>query len=232
MLYFKNLLLFLLLVSFADAQTIEEQWESTPQHKEYLKALEAGDVQTAMKIKRTAVNAITEVVLEEYLADFKAKYRAKYLAIFQAYPLGLRDLTAQIHKKLRPHLIETSIKGKNAFAKAIYSFIEHYNREDGKATKYAKKLFLKVKESSGTPLEKLVLGMAKKSDSEAAKSPEQKQGEYEEFMAKENKKQAKLQKEIDANKKEIDANKKEIDANKKEIKKWNELIKRLQGLGI
>ncbi len=142
MLYFKNyLLILLLLTSFANADTIAQQWENSPQYKEYLKAFETGDVQKAMKIKRASVDAITEVVLEEYLADFKAKYRAKYLAIFQAYPLGLRDLTAQIHKKLRPNLKDTSIKGRNAFAKAIYTFIEHYNREDGKATKYAKKLF-------------------------------------------------------------------------------------------
>jgi len=69
MLYFKNLLLFLLLVSFADAQTIEKQWENSPEYKEYLKAFEDGDVQRAMKIKRASVDAITEVVLEEYLAN-------------------------------------------------------------------------------------------------------------------------------------------------------------------
>ena len=213
---YKYLLLLLLFTSIVDADSIAQQWESTPQHKEYLKAMESGDLQTAMKIKRTAVNAITEVVLEEYLADFKAKYRAKYLAIFQAYPLGLRDLTAQIHKKLRPHLIDTSIKGKNAFAQAIYSFIEHYKREDGKATKYAKKLFLKVKGFRRTPLEKLVLGMAKKSDIEAAKTPEQKQREHEEYMAK-------TQQKIDTTQQKIDTTQQKIDT-------WNEINRMMNSI--
>lgn len=217
---YKYLLLFILLTSFADADTIAEQWESIPQHKEYLQAMEAGDLQTAMKIKRASVDAITEVVLQEYLADFKAKYRAKYLAIFQAYPLSLRDLTAQIRKKLRPHLKDTSIKGRNAFAKAIYDFIKHYNREDGKATKYAKKLFLKVGGSSGTPLEKLLLDMAKQSDIEAAKSPEQKQREYEEYIRKSKERQ-------DASQRSIDALKRRIDISQRNIDNWNEIINKL-----
>ncbi len=221
---YKYLLLLLLFTSVVDAATIAQQWENSPKYKEYMQAIKAGDVEKAMKIKKTAINALTEVILQEYLADFKAKYRAKYLAIFQAYPLELKDITVQIHKKLRPHLIDTSIKGRNAFAKAIYNFIEHYNREDGKATKYAKKLFLKLQGSRGTPLEKLVLDMAKQSDIEAAKSPEQKQREYEEYIRKSKERQAELQR-------NIDANRKEIDANRKEIKKWNEIIKRLKSLG-
>jgi len=235
---YRYLLLLLLLTSYINADTIAQQWERSPQHKEYLQAMEAGDLQRAMKIQRASVNAITEVLLQEYLADFKAKYRAKYLAIFQAYPLALRDITAQTHKQLRPHLIDSSIKGRNAFAKAIYTFIEHYNREDGKATKYAKKLFVKVKGSQGTPLEKLLLDMAKESDSEAAKTPEQKKREYEEFIRRENEKQAREnEKQARENekqaeiKKEIDASQRNIDANKREIAKWDELIERLKGLG-
>ncbi len=138
---YKYLLFILLFTSIVDAATIAQQWESSPKYKEYMKAIKAGDVEKAIKIKKTTINALTEVALQEYLADFKAKYRAKYLARFQEYPLGLKDITVQIHKKLRPHLIDTSVKGRNAFAKAIYDFMRHYKREDGKATKYAKKLF-------------------------------------------------------------------------------------------
>jgi hypothetical protein len=85
---------------------------------------------------------------------------------------------------------DKTIKWRNDFATSIYDFISHYNKEDGKAEKYAIKLLEKTEWVNWTPLAKLILDMWKQSDIEVAKSPEQKKKEYDEFIANENQKQA------------------------------------------
>lgn len=169
-----------------------------------------------MEIKKATVNEITKVVLKDYIADFKDKYEAKYLAKFQNFPLGLRDLTSQIHEKLSVSVKDKSDKWKNAFVKSIYDFINQYNKEDWKAEKYAKRLLAKTEWLDGSPLANLILDMWKQSDIEAAKSPEQKQREHEEYIANEKEKQA--------NEKEKQA------VSQRTIDKWTELNKALKSM--
>ena len=188
---------------------IADTWEKSPKYPEYLKAMEAWDITAAMKIKKEAINQITKMVLKDYIADFKDKYEARYLSKFQAFPLWLRDLTATIHEKLSPMVKDKTVKWRNAFAQSIYNFINHYNKEDWKAEKYARKLLDKVEWGQSSPIADLIINMWKQSDIEATKSPEQKQREYDEYM------------------KQLRRN---IDASQRNIDKWNEIIDRMKSL--
>ncbi len=213
------------------AVKIADQWESSPQYPEYIKAMESWNLKTAIKIKKAAVNEITKMVLKDYIADFKDKYEAKYLSRFQEFPLWLRDLTSTIHEKLSPMVKEKTVKWRNAFAKWIYDFIKHYNSEDWKAEKYARKLLDKVEWWNWTPLANLIINMWKQSDIEASKSPEQKQREHEDFIRKENEKQRKenekqfkIRKEIDASQRNIDSSQRNIDSSQRNIDKRQKII--------
>jgi len=212
------------------ATKIADTWEKSPKYPQYLKAMEAWDITAAMKIKKEVINQITKMVLKDYIADFKDKYEARYLSKFQEFPLWLRDLTATIHEKLSPMVKDKTVKWRNAFAKWIYDFIKHYNSEDWKAEKYARKLLDKVEWGQSSPIADLIINMWKQSDIEAAKSPEQKQREYDEFIRKENEKQATITNDIDANRKDIDANRKDIDANRKDIDERNRIWKLLKAM--
>jgi len=204
--------------------TIADTWESSPKYPEYLKKMEAWDITAAMKIKKEAINQITKMVLKAYIADFKDKYEARYLSKFQEFPLWLRDLTATIHEKLSPMVKDKTVKWRNDFAQSIYFFINNYYKENWKAEKYARKLLDKVEWGQSSPIADLIINMWKQSDIEAAKSPEQKKKEHEEFIRrqheiqiKENAKQAKIRKEIDASQRNIDASQRNIDASQRNI---------------
>ena len=123
--------------------------------------MESGDRETAVKIKKEKTDEITKAVLKDYITDFKPKYQEKYLSKFQQFPLGLRDLTKQLHEKLSSSVKDKSAKGRNNFAKSIYDFMNHYKNEDGKAQKYARRLLSKTKSINETSLSKLIIDMGK-----------------------------------------------------------------------
>ena len=72
--------LILITVTSLHAQngSIVDEWEASPQYKEYLTNMEAGDLKSAMKVKKEKVDEITREVMKPYLSNIKEKYREKY----------------------------------------------------------------------------------------------------------------------------------------------------------
>ena len=207
-------LFFILLFSLTlQAQGIAEIWESSAEYESYNRAIESGDVKQALKIKKTKVSSITAVVLKEYLADFKPKYQKKYLEkINSNLPIQYKQMLYEIHKKLSPLLVDKSVKGRNKFVQSLYNTLVRIYDEKGNAQKYLAKLENSVK-FTDTKVSKDTLAILKQmaidSDIEAAKSPEQKRKENEEWFRKKQQ---------------------EIDKDRQEIDKWNKIIKKLNSL--
>ena len=99
----------------------------------------------------------------------------------------------------------------------------HINNEDAKAQKFLNRLIEKHHALSTTKLYPTLQKIAKESDIEAVKTPQQRQKEYEEFIAEEHRKQ-------EASQKNIDNSQKNIDNSQKNIDNWNEIINKLKSL--
>jgi hemerythrin superfamily protein len=133
------------------------------------------------------------------------------------FPIGVREITVTLYATIEPSLKNATQKEKNKVAKAIYIFFLFYTKESGKALKYAKKLQKTLpKNTQNSKVLEVIFAMAKESDIEAAKTPQQKQREYDEYMRNLHKRQEKLQRSIDESQRNID--------------KWNEIINRLKRL--
>jgi len=214
-------LFFILLFSFSlQAQTITQMWESSAEYKEYLTFMERGDVSAGMKIKLKAFNALTEQHLRDYLNEFKPKYRQRYLEKYCEMPLLFRELAYNTHKVLSPTLKNKTQKEKNKFAKALYDTLNHTYKEDGLAQKYLKKLTQKHPELKTKKIYSILDEITLKADEEAAKSPQQKQREYEEYMAASRKRQAELDK-------SIAESERNIAESERNIAKWDAIMKAL-----
>ena len=207
-------LFFILLFSLSlQAQDIAQMWESSAEYESYRHAMEAGDVKEALKIKKTKISRILAVVLKEYLADFKPKYRKHYLErINYKLPTNYQQMLYEIHKKLSPLLVDKSVKGRNKFVQSLYNTLVRIYDEKGNAQKYLAKLeknvkFTDTKVSKGTLT--ILKQMAIDSDTEAAKSPEQKRKEDEEWFRKKQQ---------------------EIDENKRIADKWEKINKALSSM--
>jgi len=221
---YRYLLLLLLLTSYINADTIAQQWERSPQHKEYLQAMEAGDLQKAMEIKKATVSEILKVELKDYIADFKDKYEAKYLnKISRDLPPKLIDLLKEIYIKVSSNVPKNNPKMRNDFVKYLYRFIKSYNLQDGNTQKELNKLFLKTIGIENTSIGMTLKEMAKSADSEASKSPEQKRKEYEEYMQS-------LDKRIAEDNKRIADGNKRIAEEKRKQAEWDIIIKQLKSL--
>jgi len=160
-------------------ESIEELWMSSPQHAKYIQAKENNNRELAMKIKYTEIRKLKTSVLHDYIKDFKDKFEERMLERHYQFPTQLCDLLASIHKEGRALLKNPSEKVKHTFAKSLFDFMYHYNNEDGRAQKYALKIAKKTPELKGASFLKVLEKMGKDSDTEAAKTPEQKQKEYE-----------------------------------------------------
>jgi hypothetical protein len=211
-------LFFILLFSITlQAQSISEIWESSSEHKEFTALLESGKVQQALQLKLNAINAITKEELHSYFLAFKPKYRQKYVQRYCEFPLGVREITVTLYAIIEPSLKNATQKEKNKVAKAIYDFFSHYTKEDGKALKYAKKLQKTLpKNAQNSKVLEAIFAMAKESDIEAAKTPQQKQKEHEAF--------------IEALDKRIEAENKKQKELRRSIEKWDKMIKQLQAI--
>ena len=199
----------LLNTSVYATSTIAEQWENSPKYPEYLKAMEAWDLKTALEIKKSTIRDITKIVLKDYIADFKDKYEAKYLdKITNNLPIKLKELLWEIHKIWAPLLIDKSEKWRNKFVKYLYNFMENYHNQTGESMFFAKKIE-KIPWIKWSEIMNIILEMAKASDIEANKSPEQKRRENEEWFRKKQQK---------------------IDSTQQKIDKWNEIIQKLKSL--
>lgn len=186
------------------AKTISELWEESPEYAQYLKEMDNSDIEKAMNIKRETVSKIIIIALKDYIADFKPKYREKYLKEFDRFPLGLVDLTKEIHLVGSALIKDKTEKAKHKFVKSIYDFMNHYFEEDGNVIYFANRIVKRTPDVKGTAFMETLLKMAKESDIEAGKSPEQKKKEYDEFIENENNKQIASQKNIDASQRSID----------------------------
>ena len=195
-------------------------WESSAEYKEYLTFMERGDVGAGIKIKHKAFNALTEQHLSSYLDEFKPKYRKRYLEKYCEMPLIFRELAYNTHKALSPTLKNKTQKEKNKFAKALYDTLNHTYKEDGLAQKYLKKLTQKHPELKTKKIYSILDEITRKADEEAAKTPQQKQKEYEEYMAASRKRLAELQK-------SIAESEKNIAESEKNIAKWDAIMKAL-----
>ena len=202
----KLFLLSLFLTLSLQAQTITQMWESSAEYKEYLTFMERGDVGAGMKIKRKAINALTEQHLSNYLNEFKPKYRKRYLEKYCEMPLVFRELAYNTHKALSPTLKNKTQKEKNKFAQMLYMTLNFTYKENGLAQKYLKKLTQKHPELKTKKIYSILNEITLKADEEAAKTPQQKQKEYEEYMAK---------------------LKRNIAKSERNIAKWKELIEKM-----
>ena len=197
-------LFFILLFSLAlQAQTITQMWESSAEYKEYLTFMERGDVGAGMKIKLKAINTLTEQHLSSYLGEFKPKYRQRYLEKYCEMPLVFRELAYNTHKVLSPTLKNKTQKEKNKFAKALYDTLNHTYKEDGLAQKYLNKLTQKHPELKIKKIYPILDEMTRKADEEAAKTPQQKQREYDEYIKASRKRQAESKENIAESKENI-----------------------------
>ncbi len=200
----------------AQNSPIANEWEASPQYKEYSEFMEAGDIKSAMQIKRVTTNAITTEVLHEYILDYKEKFRGLILQEHLKLPFIYIDLMAEIHKATKPLLKDKSIQQRHNFVKSLYDFSRHHYEEDGKALKYAKRITKKTPEFQGSKYISILQDMAIDSDREAAKTPEQKQKEHDEYMEKMKIAQEKSER--------------NIEKSERNIEKWNKIIKELKGL--
>ncbi len=212
------LLLIMLNLHASDNTTIANEWEASPQYKEYLQFMEAGDLKSAMKIKKDKVDAITLRVMKPYLSYFKEKYREKYAQkICDNLPINLKDTLNIGFFKANDILKLEDKKEKNQLAQSFYNFFNVYYQEDGRALKYANKITEKFPKLKNKEFMNVLEAMAKESDTEAAKTPEQKQKEHDEYMKK-------LDKKIE------EENKKQEEENKKQAE-WDEIIRKLKIIG-
>lgn len=228
----------------AQNNSIADEWEASPQFAEYIKLKESGDRDSAMKIKREKIRAITLTTMTPFLGFIKEKYRKRFLEKLYALPLSLLDILNTSFFKAQDILKLSDKKEQHNLAKKFYDLIDHINREDAKAVKYVNKIIKHFPKLKNTELMHNLEAMAKASDIEANKTPEQKQKEHEEFMDNENRKQAEENKkqadedikQADENRKQADENRKQaksqksIDKSQRNIDKWNEIIERLKGL--
>jgi hypothetical protein len=212
----KKLLLLLLLTFSLQAQTITQMWESSAEYKEYLAFVERGDVGAGMKIKREAINTLTEQHLSSYLNEFKPKYRKRYLEKYCEMPFVFRELAYNTHKALSPTLKNKTQKEKNKFAQMLYMTLNFTYKENGLAQKYLKKLTQKYPELKTKKIYSILDEITRKADEEAAKTPQQKQKEYEEYMAK--------------LKRNIAKSERNIAKSERNIAKWDEIIDRMKGI--
>ena len=214
-------LFFILLFSLTlQAQTITQMWESSVEYKSYNHAIEAGDLKEALKIKETKMSKILAVVLKEYIADFKPKYQKKYLEkITNNLPIHFHQMLYEIHKKLSPLLVDKSVKGRNKFVQSLYHILIRVYYKEGKAQKRLAKLEKNVK-FTDTKVSKDTLAILKQmaidSDTEAAKSPEQKRKELEEYISQKDKIIA-------------EENRKQAEEKRKQAE-WDKIIKKLMSL--
>ena len=218
-------LFFILLFAITlQAQSISEIWESSSEHKEFTALLEGGKVQQALQLHNNTINAITKEELHSYFLAFKPKYRQKYMQRYCEFPLGVREITVTLYATIEPSLKNATQKEKNKVAKAIYIFFLFYTKESGKALKYAKKLQKTLpKNAQNSKVLEVIFAMAKESDIEAAKTPQQKQKEHEAFIEA-------LDKRIEAENKKQEAENKKQEAENKKQEKWKIIIKELNQL--
>lgn len=96
--------------------------------------------------------------------------------------MQLKDLLKELHKKSKKYISISDIKQKHQFVKHLYNFIYSYYQKDGKTTKTLKYLIKFVPEIKNAEFIPVLENMAKYADTEAAKTSEQKQKEYDEFI--------------------------------------------------
>lgn len=194
----------------SEYSSFENYWLSTPEYNKYIQLSENGKIGEAMQIKKDVLSKFTPVYLKDYLDDFRPEVKDEYLGyINNLLPMQLKDLLKELHKKSKKYISSSDIKQKHQFVKHLYNFIYSYYQKDGKTTKTLKYLIKFVPQIKNAEFIPVLENMAKYADTEAAKTPEQKQKEYDDYM------------------KSI---KKEIEANKKEIEIWNRIIKDLNAL--
>ena len=169
----------------AQSQSIADEWESSPQYKEYLTYMEAGDLKSAMKVKKEKVDAITREVMKPYLSYFKEKYRETYAQkICDNLPIKLIELLNTSFFQAKDILELEDEKKLHKLAKSFYVFFEKNYQETGKALLFLNKIIKQFPKLNDTELINKLEVIAKESDTEANKTPEQKQAEYESIMAK------------------------------------------------
>jgi len=201
----------------SEYSSFENYWLSTPEYNKYIQLSQNGKIDEAMKIKKDVISKFAPLYLKDYLDDFRPEVKDEYLGyINNLLPMQLNDLLKELHKKSKKYINSSDIKQKHQFVKHLYNFIYSYYQKDGKTTKTLKYLIKFVPEIKNAEFIPVLENMAKYADTEAAKTPEQKQKEYDEF--------------IEATDKRIEANKKEIEANRKEIAIWNKIIEDLNAL--
>jgi len=191
----------------AQSQSIADEWESSPQYKEYLTYMEAGNLESAIKVKKEKVDTITLRVMKPYLNNIKEKYREKYAnKLCDNLPIKLIELLNMSFFKAQDILEISDIGDRHYLAKTFYMFFLAYYKEEGKAEMFLSRITKNFSKLKNTELMNKLEVMAKESDTEANKTPEQKQAEHEAWMAKKAASIAKSQRSID---------------------EWNELIKEL-----
>lgn len=201
----------------SEYSSFENYWLSTPEYNKYIQLSENGKIGEAMQIKKDVISKFAPLYLKDYLDDFRPEVKDEYLGyINNLLPMQLKDLLKELHKKSKKYISSSDIKQKHQFVKHLYNFIYSYYQKDGKTTKTLKYLIKFVPEIKNAEFIPVLENMAKYADTEAAKMPEQKQKEYDEF--------------IETTDKRIEANKKDIEANKKEIAIWNKIIEDLNAL--
>ena len=137
---FLGLFLFTLHLNAAQ-QSIQKSWQNSNAYKEYVKAMESGNLKKAFDIKHKTIIKIAGVELKDYISYFKDKYEQKYLKhLSTGLSPKLLDLLKDVHKKLAPYVKDKSAKEKNKYAQSLYNFMKKYYNEKGNAQKYAHKI--------------------------------------------------------------------------------------------
>jgi hypothetical protein len=212
--FLKTILITLMFMTslYAQNTTIANEWEASPQYKEYLQFMEAGDLKSAMKIKKDKVDVITLKVMKPYLSHFKEKYREMFAKkVCDNLPIELNDMLNVSFFKAKDILnIDISDeKSLQTLARNFYVFFKVYNEERGEALFFANKISKSFPKIKNTELMNILEAMAKESDIEAAKTPEQKQKDYDNEMIRLDKK---------------------IEETDKKIERWKKIIKTLNSL--
>ncbi len=200
----------------AQTQSFDQIWEASPEFKHYKSLIEKKQITEAMSYKLATRPRYTKEYMRDYLNDFKPQNQAEYTRYIEQLPSHLIEILKTFHIQSKSYIAALDAQQKHQFVKHLYHFIESYKEEDGKTTKRVGYLIKFVPQIAQAPFIPIMRSMATHADTEAAKTPEQKQKEYDDYMA--------------AIKKEIEAIDKRIEANKKEIEIWNRIIKDLNAL--
>ena len=210
----KYLLLFVLLTSFLDANTIEQKdieqkWKASPAYEKFLQLKKSWKSKEAEELQTETITKIANEVLKLYVKDFKDKFEDKMSVKVEALPFGLKTVLADAYTKGKVllSLEHMNEKDLNKFVWGLFWYVDSIHDSKGITEKKAYSLEKKFPELKGTKYMDLLINLWKSFDTIDES-----------------------QKNINESQKNINESQKNINESQKEIDKWDEIIERLKSI--